>query len=69
MAEERLPRIALRWIPEQRRARGRPKKNWMEGIRKAMNERNLQEGQWEDRKQWNPGVGQRGERSEIGLYI
>jgi hypothetical protein len=59
MAEERLPRIALRWIPEQRRARGRPKKIWMEGIRKAMNERNLQEGQWEDRKQWSLGVGQR----------
>ena len=39
--------------------RGRPKKNWMEGIRKAMNERNLNEGQWEDRKQWSLGVGQR----------
>jgi len=33
--------------------------NWMEGIRKAMNERNLNEGQWEDRKQWSLGVGQR----------
>jgi len=33
------------------------KKNWMEGIRKAMNERNLNEGQWEDRKQWSLGVG------------
>jgi hypothetical protein len=35
----------------------------MEGIRKAMNdmnERNLREGQWEDRKQWILGVGQRG---------
>jgi hypothetical protein len=29
----------------------------MEGIRKAINKRNLQEGQWEDRKQWNLGVG------------
>jgi hypothetical protein len=56
MAEERLPRIALRWIPEQRRARGRPNKNWMEGILKAMNERNLLEGQWEDMKQWILGV-------------
>ena len=37
----------------------RPKKNWMEGIKKAMNERNLNEGQWEDRKQWSLGVGQR----------
>jgi hypothetical protein len=24
--------------------------NWIEYIRKAMNERNLNEGQWEDRK-------------------
>jgi hypothetical protein len=36
-----LPRIALRWIPKQKRARGRPKKNWIEEISKAMNERNL----------------------------
>ena len=33
--------------------------NWVEGTRKAMNERNLNEGQWEDRKQWSLGVGQR----------
>jgi len=43
----------------QKRVRGIPKKNWMEGIRKAMNERNLNEGQWEDRNQWSLGVGQR----------
>jgi hypothetical protein len=36
MAEGRLPKIALKWMPKQRRARGRPK-NWMEGIKKAMN--------------------------------
>jgi hypothetical protein len=41
MAEARLPKIALKWTPKQKRARGRPKKNWMESIRKAMNERNL----------------------------
>jgi hypothetical protein len=46
-------------MPKQKRARGRPKKNWMEGIKKAMNERNLNEGQWEDRKRWSLGVGQR----------
>jgi hypothetical protein len=28
-------------MPKQKRAGGRPKKNWMEGIRKVMNERNL----------------------------
>jgi len=59
MAEGRLPKIALKWMPKQKRARGRPKKNWVEGIRKAMNERNPNEGQWEDRKQRILGVGQR----------
>jgi len=49
----------LKWMLKQKTARGRPKKNRMEGIRKAMNERNLNEGQWEDRKQWSLGVGQR----------
>jgi hypothetical protein len=38
MAEGRLPKIALKCMPKQKRARGRSKKNWMEGIRKAMNE-------------------------------
>jgi len=60
VAGGRLPKIALKWIPKQKRARGRPKKNWVEGIRKAMNERSLNEGQREDRKQWSLGVGQRG---------
>ena len=59
MAEERLPKIALKWMPKQKRSRGRPKKNCMEGIKKTMNERNLNEGQWEDRKQRSLGVGQR----------
>ena len=59
VTEERLPKIALKWMPKQKRARGRPKKNWMEEVKKAMNERSLNEGQWEDRKQWSLGVGQR----------
>jgi len=46
-------------MPKQKRAQGIPKKNWMESIRKAMNERSLNEGQREDRKQWSLGVGQR----------
>jgi hypothetical protein len=36
MAEGRLPKIALKWMPKQKRAGGRPKKNWMEVISKAM---------------------------------
>jgi hypothetical protein len=53
---------------KQKRARGRPKKNWMEGVRKVMNERNLNEGQWEDRKQWRQSVGQR-RKPFWNLYI
>jgi hypothetical protein len=45
MAEGRLPKRELKWMPKQKRARGRPKTIWMEGIKKAMNERNLSEGQ------------------------
>jgi hypothetical protein len=59
MAEGTLPKIALKWMPKQRIARRRPNKNWMEGIKKAMHTRNLNEAQWEDRKQWSLGVGQR----------
>jgi len=40
-------------------SRRKTEKKWMEGIKKAMNERNLNEGQWEDRKQWSLGIGQR----------
>jgi len=29
MAEGRLHKIALKWMPKQKRARGRPKKNFM----------------------------------------
>jgi hypothetical protein len=39
MAEGRLPKIAMKWMPKQKRAREIPKKNWMERVRKAMNER------------------------------
>ena len=35
---------------------------------KAINERNLNEGQWEDRKQWSLGVGQ-GRKTFWNIYI
>jgi hypothetical protein len=62
-AEGRLPKIALKWMPKQKGAPERPKKNCMEGIKKAMDERNLNEGQWEDRRQWSLGVGKRRKKS------
>jgi hypothetical protein len=60
-------KIALKWMSKQKRARGRPKKNWMESIRKAMNERNLNEGQWEDRKQW--GLGSNGFSLNLSIFL
>ena len=33
MQEERLPKLIMEWIPEERRKRGRPRKTWMEGYR------------------------------------
>jgi hypothetical protein len=69
MAEGRLPKIAVKWMPKQKRARRRPKKNWMEVIKKATNERNSNEGQWEDRKQWSLGVGQCRKSFETDIYI
>ena len=68
MAEGRLPNIALKWMSKQKRAQGRPKKNWMKDIRKATNERILEEDQWEDRKQWSLGVGQR-RKTFLNRYI
>ena len=44
---------------ETKESTKKTEKNWIEDIRKAMNERNLSEGQWKDRKQWSLGVGQR----------
>jgi len=44
---------------ETKESTRKTEENWMEGIKKAMNERNRNEGQWEDRKQWSLGVGQR----------
>jgi hypothetical protein len=67
-AKGRLPKIAMKWVPKRRKARKRPKKNWMEGLKKAMNGRNLKEGQWEDREQWIIGVGQEvREQRRIGV--
>jgi hypothetical protein len=35
---------------EAKQSTRKTEKNWIEGIRKAINKRNLKEVQWEDRK-------------------
>lgn len=59
MDDTRLPKQIMQWIPQHRRKRGRPKKTWNEGVTRAMSARNLSEGQWNDRKTWKLGIGQR----------
>jgi hypothetical protein len=32
MPEERIPKLIMEWIPQERRKSGRPRKTWMEGF-------------------------------------
>lgn len=59
MSDERLPKQVMKYMPRGYRRRGRPKKSWNEGIRKAMSARNLRDGEWEDKRRWKAVIGQR----------
>ena len=41
MAEERIPKLIMNWIPRERRKRGHPRKTSLEGVEAAMTTRNL----------------------------
>ena len=57
MQEERLPKLIMEWILEERRKRGRQRKTWMEGVQAAMETRHLETDQWLNRKEWCLGSG------------
>jgi hypothetical protein len=59
MPEERLPKLILEWVPEERRKRGRPRNTWMEGVHAAMTARNLEQDQWSNREEWRLVSGKR----------
>jgi hypothetical protein len=44
--EERIPKLIMEWIPEERRKRGRPRKTWMGGVQADMTARNFVQDQW-----------------------
>jgi hypothetical protein len=52
MEEGRLPKEVMKWHPQGRRKRGRPKLIWAEGIRGLMGEKGLMEEDWNDRSTW-----------------
>ena len=57
MPDERLPKKVMEWEPEGRRKIGRPKKSWMEGVRKAMSSRDLTDADAERRDVWKSKLG------------
>ena len=57
MPSAALPRVALRWTPDGRRKRGRPKETWRRTVEKEMKENSWTWGHLErrapDRSQWH----------------
>jgi hypothetical protein len=52
MPEERIPKLILEWVPEERRKRECPRKTWMEGVHAAMTARNIEQYQWRNKMEW-----------------
>jgi hypothetical protein len=59
MPVERIPKLIMEWIPEERRKRGRRMKTWMEGVQAAVTARNLEQDQWRKREEWRLVSGRR----------
>lgn len=59
MADTRLPKKVLEWVPPGRRRRGRPAKRWVEGIHEEMERCQLPEDLYHDRFLWRIGVAER----------
>ena len=52
MGEDRIPKMILEWNAEGRRRRGKPREQWMDGIRRSMNRMELTEEDAQDRDLW-----------------
>jgi hypothetical protein len=48
---ERIPKLIMDWIPEERSKRGCPRKMWI-GVQAATT-RNLEPDQWRNREEWH----------------
>jgi hypothetical protein len=52
MPEERISKLIMEWIPEERRRRGHPSKLWMETVQAATSTRNSEPDQRRNREEW-----------------
>jgi hypothetical protein len=52
MPGNRLPLKIVEWEPEGKRRRGRPKKRWIDGVRRSMTNHGLTEEVTRDRDRW-----------------
>lgn len=52
MQEHRWPKNIFKWSPGGKRRRGRPCYKWKTHVTNIMVERDLQQGDWEDRERW-----------------
>lgn len=59
MNQERLPKKIIDWRPPGRRKRGRPRRSWRDGINEVLEERDIEQGVWNDRERWRREIGRR----------
>lgn len=59
MEEHRWPMRALKYLPPNRRKRGRPEVSWKQGISQIMEDRAIPEDAWRDREGWKSKCGMR----------
>nr|XP_018916932.1 PREDICTED: uncharacterized protein LOC109043975 [Bemisia tabaci] len=59
MADDRLPKKVLDWVPPGRRRRGRPAKSWIGGIPDEITRCHLPDDLWMNRQGWRLGVAER----------
>mgnify|MGYP000580765113 CR=1 FL=1 len=56
MNDGKLPKEVMRWTPEGTNRKGRPNENWMEGMRRCMGLKELQDVDALNREQWREKI-------------
>ncbi|KAJ4451256.1 hypothetical protein ANN_02717 [Periplaneta americana] len=59
----------LSWSPYGRKKMQKPRSTWRGGVARVMQERNLKEGDWQDRRLWRMAVGGNPIKGETPLEV